>query len=216
MGSDNLLPAAVGLEPPIRARGLALKEYFANAGTSGQDYGWRLPVGAIRFVNIGYRTRGGRSKRVMKIGELARSTGVSIKAIRFYEEQGVMPPAPRTDAGYRVYAQPDVDRLEFIRKAKRLGMSLDEIRGVLQLHDVRQPTCVHVRALLDDKIAGIDATLRELRSFRAELSGLRDSSGDMEDCCPTGGNVCGIVERSEVRLGEASGAWIGSHWPRSR
>ena len=150
----------------------------------------------------------------MKIGELARSTGATVKTIRFYEDQGLMPAAPRTESGYRIYEKADVERLGFIRSAKRLGMSLEEIRGVLQLHDLNEPTCVHVRALLDDKIARIELALKELRDFRRELASLRDKAGDLEDCCPTGGNICGIVERSEVTLDEASLTWLGSHWPR--
>lgn len=149
----------------------------------------------------------------MKIGDLAKAAGVSVKTVRFYEEQGVMPTAPRTDAGYRTYYEEDVKRLDFIRKAKRLGMSLDEIRSVFQLHDVEQPTCVHVRALLEDKIDRIDRALNELRDFRRELVHIRDEAGALQDCRPTGGNVCGIVERSDVRLDETSVAWIASHWP---
>ena len=150
----------------------------------------------------------------MKIGDLARAVGTTVKTIRFYEDAGLIRAAPRTESGYRIYESDDVERLAFIRSAKRLGMSLDEIRGVLQLHDLNEPTCIHVRALLDDKIARIDLALKELRDFRRQLASLRDKAGDLEDCCPTGGNVCGIVERSEVTLDEASVAWLGSHWPR--
>ena len=149
----------------------------------------------------------------MKIGELARATGATVKTIRFYEEAGLMQPAPRTESGYRKYGTSDVERLEFIRKARRLGMSLDEIRGVLQLHELREPTCIHVRSLLDDKIARIDLALKELHDFRTELAALRNDAGNLEDCCPTGGNVCGIVERSEVTLENSSVTWLGSHWP---
>ena len=150
----------------------------------------------------------------MKIGDLARAVGTTVKTIRFYEDAGLIRAAPRTESGYRIYEKADVERLGFIRSAKRLGMSLEEIRGVLQLHDLNEPTCVHVRALLDDKIARIELALKELRDFRRELASLRDKAGDLEDCCPTGGNICGIVERSEVTLDEASMTWLGAHWPR--
>lgn len=150
----------------------------------------------------------------MKIGDLARAVGTTVKTIRFYEDAGLIRAVPRTESGYRIYEKADVERLGFIRSAKRLGMSLEEIRGVLQLHDLNEPTCVHVRALLDDKIARIELALKELRDFRRDLASLRDKAGDLEDCCPTGGNVCGIVERSEVTLDEASLTWLGSHWPR--
>lgn len=150
----------------------------------------------------------------MKIGDLARTVGTTVKTIRFYEDAGLIRAAPRTESGYRIYGQVDVERLGFIRSAKRLGMSLDEIRGVLALHDLNEPTCVHVRALLDEKVVRIELALKELRDFRRELVSLRDHAGDLEDCSPAGGSVCGIVERSEITLDEASMTWLGSHWPR--
>ena len=89
----------------------------------------------------------------MKIGQLASATGLTAKTIRFYEGEGLIPDPPRTHSGYRTYADSDVTRLEFILKAKRLGLSLDEIKGILRLHDRSEPTCMHVRALLEEKVA---------------------------------------------------------------
>ena len=146
----------------------------------------------------------------MKIGELAREAGTTVKTIRFYEDTGLLPAAPRTESGYRIYGTDDVDRLEFIRKAKHLGMSLDEVRGVLQLSDRDEPTCVHVRALLDEKIGRLEQVVRDLQEFRVELTALRDKAGEMVNCEPTGGNVCGIVERSELTLDPASFAFLRS------
>ena len=136
----------------------------------------------------------------MKIGELASASGTTPKTIRFYEEYGLLPPAPRTGSGYRIYAREDVKRLDFIRKSKQLGLSLDDIVGILQLHDRSEPTCVHVEALLDDKIEQVNVALRELRDLKRELTQLREKAGTMADCHPSGGNICGIVERSEVSL----------------
>ena len=146
----------------------------------------------------------------MKIGELARRAGTTTKTIRFYEQEHLLPDAPRSASGYRAYGPDDVERLEFIRRAKRLGLSLVEIKGVLQLNDRDEPTCVHVRALLDEKIARLEQVVRDLREFRVELTALRDQAGDMVDCHPTGGNVCGIVERSELTLDPASFAFLRS------
>ena len=88
----------------------------------------------------------------MKIGELAKATGVTAKTIRFYEEEGLLPKPARTLSGYRKYGPEDAGRLEFIHKSKRLGLSLQEIKGILQLHDRSEPTCTHVRSLLDEKV----------------------------------------------------------------
>ena len=146
----------------------------------------------------------------MKIGELARGAGTTTKTIRFYEHQGLLPDPTRSASGYRAYGPDDVERLEFIRRAKRLGLSLEEIRGVLQLNDRDEPTCVHVRALLDEKIGRLEQVVRDLQRFRVELLALRDQAGEMVDCHPTGGNVCGIVERSELTLDPASFAILRS------
>ena len=146
----------------------------------------------------------------MKIGELARATGTTTKTVRFYEQGGLLPDPPRSASGYRAYGLGDVERLEFILKAKRLGLSLEEIKGVLQLSDRDEPTCVHVKALLDEKIRRLERVVRDLREIRVELLALRDQAGEMVDCHPTGGNVCGIVERSELTLDPASFAFLRS------
>ena len=146
----------------------------------------------------------------MKIGELARGAGTTTKTIRFYEQGGLLPDPPRSASGYRAYGPDDVERLDFIRRAKRLGLSLEEIKGVLQLNDRDEPTCVHVRALLGEKIRRLEQVVRDLREFRIELLALRDQAGEMVDCHPTGGNVCGIVERSELTLDPASFAFLRS------
>ena len=136
----------------------------------------------------------------MRIGELAKSTGVTAKTIRFYEAQGLLPDPPRTPSRYRVYGNQDIRRLEFVRKAKRLGLSLQEIRGILQVHDREEPTCRHVRSLLDEKIAQVDRVLSDLQGFRSEIARLRDEAGALVDCKPLGGAICAIIERSGIQI----------------
>ena len=95
----------------------------------------------------------------MKIGEIAEVTGLTVKSIRYYELLQLMPEAPRTESGYRLYGQDAVQRLLFIKKAKRLGLSLDEIRDILALHENQQAPCVHVMALLDRAAVSYQAVL---------------------------------------------------------
>jgi DNA-binding transcriptional MerR regulator len=137
----------------------------------------------------------------MKIGELARATGLNTRTIRFYEQEGLLPDPQRTSSGYRVYGPQDVDLLEFIRKAKRLGFSLEEIKSILHLHDRREPTCLHVRSLLEEKLAQVDRVLEDLQKFRAEIVRLREEAGDLVDCRPTGGRICGIIEGASLGAG---------------
>ncbi len=136
----------------------------------------------------------------MKIGELARTTGLSAKTIRFYEAEGLIPEPPRTGSGYRAYAEPDLARLGFIIKAKRLGLSLDEIKGILKLHERNEPTCVHVRSLLEEKLAQIEKVIQDLLGFKTELESLKDQATSLVDCRPLGGNICSIVEDSGIKV----------------
>jgi len=144
----------------------------------------------------------------MRIGELAKAAGLTAINIRYYESMGLLPRPGRTSSNYRVYRAEHVERLQFINKAKHLGLSLEEIKGILQLHDRREVTCVHVRALLDTKLEQVDALLGELVEFRRELAQLRDTAGTMEDCRPSGGHICGIIERGEVGANIKALAWL--------
>ena len=134
----------------------------------------------------------------MKIGELARATSTNARTIRFYEAEGLMPETARTPVGYRAYSGDSVGRLVFILKAKRLGLSLKEILGILYLHDAKAPTCIHVRDLLDQKIAEVEMAIDDLQGFKGDLVALRDRSVGLEDCKIVGGDICSIIEQSDV------------------
>ena len=143
----------------------------------------------------------------MKIGELAKATGLSTETIRLNEAKGLIPDPPRTDSGYRAYADPDLARLGFILKAKRLGMTLDEIRGILQLHNQSEPTCVHVRSLLEEKLVQVEGVIQDLLVFKEELETMRDQATGLVDCRPLGGNVCSIIEHSGIKVTRSSLGW---------
>lgn len=144
----------------------------------------------------------------MKIGELAKATGMTTKAIRYYELLGLLKEPRRTDSGYRLYGEADVDRLEFIKQAKRLGLSLEQVREVITLHEQRQAPCVHVLALLDQKVEQVDAILKELRIFRKELVRLREESQARFDQLPEEARICGIIESGIHTKGEVALAWL--------
>ncbi len=134
----------------------------------------------------------------MKIGELAAVTGANAKTIRFYEAEGLMPEPARLASGYRSYDDESVTRMEFILKAKRLGLSLHDIQGILQLHDTEESTCVHVRDLLEQKIAEIESTIDALQAFKGDLAALRDRTVGLVDCRSMGGDICSIIEQSNI------------------
>ncbi len=152
----------------------------------------------------------------MKIGELAKRTGFSAKAIRYYELLGLLPEPERTDSGYRLYDLNDVERLGFIEKAKHLGFSLDDIRDILILDEQQQRPCVHVLALLDQKLKQVDDVLRDLKGFRKELARLRSDSAEQLERVPGDARICGIVERGVHARGEAALAWLEFRQPGKR
>ena len=109
----------------------------------------------------------------MQIGELAAHFGLNPKTIRYYEEIGLLPQAHRSASGYRRYGERDVERLGFIRRAKTLGLSLDEIRALLSVQEKGSPPCGQVLGLIESKISAIDRRMANLVVFRAELATLQ-------------------------------------------
>lgn len=126
----------------------------------------------------------------MRIGELAKATGVSIEAIRFYEQERLLSEAPRSDGNYRIYGSPHVERLGFIRKCRSLDMALEEIRTLLRLRDAPRENCGKVNLLLDDHIGHVATRIRELKALEKELRTLR------EQCQGNQGDAdCAILEK---------------------
>ena len=154
-------------------------------------------------------------KSKMKIGQLAKRTGFSTKAIRYYELLRLLPEPERSESGYRLYTENDAERLEFIDKAKRLGFSLEDIRDILVLDEQQQRPCVHVLALLDQKLKQVDDVLRDLKAFRQELARLRNESAEQIERLPADA-ICGIVERGIHARGEAALAWLEFRRPSKR
>ena len=108
----------------------------------------------------------------MKIGELAKRSGVGIDTVRFYDRQGLLPKARRLASGYRVYDPGDVKRLRFVRRAKALGFTLEEIRDLLALSDHRDDDMAALKGLATEKLADVQAKLAELNRIREGLETL--------------------------------------------
>lgn len=131
----------------------------------------------------------------MTIGQAAAASGLSPKAIRLYETRGLIDPAKRTESGYRTYRPDDVALLNFIRRAKSLGLRLDEIRQIIDLQRGGRQPCTTVLGLVDGRIAEIDDTIAELQALRTALAAVRR---DAEKAMREGRNavVCTIIERA--------------------
>lgn len=124
----------------------------------------------------------------MNIGQLSRRTGVPIDTVRYYEKQRLLPPPTRSASGYRHYEADDVLRLNFIRRAKVLGFTLDEIRDLLALSSARDGDMAAIRAAATDKLADVERRL-------AELTRMRDGLRTLVEACPGHGALdqCPIV-----------------------
>ena len=109
----------------------------------------------------------------MRIGKLAAATGTPVETVRFYEREGLLPTAQRTDNNYRAYTTAHAERLAFIRHCRNLDMALDEIRALLRLRDAPSQDCGEVNALLDEHIEHVTLRIRELRALETELKSLR-------------------------------------------
>ena len=109
----------------------------------------------------------------MKIGELAVAAQTPVETIRYYEREGLLPPAPRSQGNYRIYAPEHVERLAFVRHCRSLDMALDEIRVLLRFKDAPQAECGEVNTLLDQHIGHVATRIRQLKQLEKDLKALR-------------------------------------------
>lgn len=113
----------------------------------------------------------GQLSGLVRIGEAARRSGFSVKALRFYERRGLLPPSGRLPGGYRLYGAADLHRLEFIRQAKALGLTLDAIRPLVAPAGAPDgmTTRARLRLVLEERIAQTAAQIATLTRLRREL-----------------------------------------------
>jgi len=122
---------------------------------------------------------------MMTISRVAAATGLSAKMIRYYETIGLLPPASRTESGYRVYSATDLHLLHFIRRARGLGFTLEQTKELLALWQDRQRASADVKALAESHIAALEAKIAELAGMRDTLQTLLGSChGDQRPDCP--------------------------------
>jgi len=121
----------------------------------------------------------------MNIGQAAKASGISAKMIRHYETVALLPPAFRTEAGYRQYSDEDVHTLQFIRRSRDLGFSIDEIRDLLSLWQDRERPSREVKALAKRHVDDLDSRMQKLKSMKQALEHLvHGCRGDDRPNCP--------------------------------
>jgi Cu(I)-responsive transcriptional regulator len=117
------------------------------------------------------------SSSILTIGHLARQTGTKVETIRFYEKNGLLPQPSRTEGNYRSYEEVHRNRLSFIRRARDLGFSLDQIREFLNLADDRSQSCAAVDAIAKEHRKEVERKIQDLIALKSELDRMIDQCG---------------------------------------
>ncbi len=134
---------------------------------------------------------------MFQIGELAKRCGVSTEALRFYEKNGLIKPATRNESGYRLYSDESEKQIQFVLKAKSLGLSLDEIKELLSIRlEASEHSCAEVKAITTAKLGIIDKKIKELQQIRKALKKINDACcGHVDD----NASHCSILEALDTQ-----------------
>lgn len=125
-------------------------------------------------------------------GQACRAAGVTRKAIRLYEQHGLLAAPARTASGYRLFSEADVDTLRFIRRARTLGLGIDDVAEVLAQWRAGASPCESVRTRVTARIDEIDTAIADLQQLRASLVTATDTD---TDCTPPATpTICPIIE----------------------
>lgn len=124
-----------------------------------------------------------------KIGAVAAQAGVNIRTLRFYEREGVIPKPQRTPSGYRLYPADTAALVGFVKRAQLLGYTLREVKELLALREGGGGACADVQRNAGEKLAGVEARIRELQAIAGALSKLLASCAE-----PHHSHVCPLLE----------------------
>ncbi len=135
--------------------------------------------------------------QALLIGEVSRRTGLSAPTIRYYEDIGVLTKPSRATSGYRTYSPQTVDELLFIRKARNLGFSLEEIAEILRLSRSGQKPCERVLKMAQSHLESLDQRIRDLQNFRGYLA-RETKRWKTGGAGPRGDTLCQLIADAET------------------
>lgn len=146
-------------------------------------------------------------REALRISALAKKTGVRSTTLRYWEQLGLLPRAARTHSGYRLFGNEAVQYVEFVRKSKEVGLSLRQMRRVLELARAGQSPCAEVERWIERKLQSLETQIQSLRELQCRLRGIcesrkktqvrRDSSKEL--CCL----IAGLPEARFFRRNES-------------
>src|SRR5258708_24821327 len=131
---------------------------------------------------------------MFQIKQRSEKTGISPKTIRYYESVDLLPSPKRTSNGYRLYTEADVDRLNFIGRARALDFALDEIAEILAFRERNQPPCRYVTDLMHDQIDQVSVRIHDLEQLRDELVSLYQAGQHLPEDITMRTCVCHLIQ----------------------
>jgi MerR family copper efflux transcriptional regulator len=132
------------------------------------------------------------------IGEAAKASGVSAKMLRYYESIGLIPKTVRTEAGYRVYGDREIETLKFIRRARDFGIPMDQVKALVGLWQDEHRPSREVKRIALQHVTELTAKIAELTAMKDALQRLAESCrGDHRPDCPILQDLAGAAQRAE-------------------
>ncbi len=126
----------------------------------------------------------------VKIGELAAATGITTKTLRFYDASGLLPPSGRTANGYRDYGPDALDRLDFIRRGRAAGLTLAQVKEVIDIRTDGRAPCTHVTDLLATRLSELDRQITDLSALRSTVAQLHHTAQAAEPSTCQPHDIC--------------------------
>jgi MerR family copper efflux transcriptional regulator len=127
----------------------------------------------------------------LTVGEAARAANLTRKAIRVYESKGLVTPTARTSTGYRRYSAVEVETLQFIRRARALGLGLDDVAEILAVRRGGGLTCPTVLARIEQRVSEVDAAINDLQALRRSLL---EAANQCAHVAPEASSVCPVLD----------------------
>jgi DNA-binding transcriptional MerR regulator len=136
-----------------------------------------------------------RTPSLLRIGEVARRSGVGIETLRYYERSELLDRPARTESGYRLYGEDVLERLDFIKRAQTLGFTLDEIKRVIAEKRAGQTPCAEVREIVRRRLQELDERMAQMRRYRREVAAALAEWDRIEE---SEGHICGLIEDTKI------------------